>query len=125
MAGIVPGMSVAYTDYPSFYGLKRRPWCDFVGPSSVKVSCASFGGTVAGGWNSQFQSPQQLKTAPISLWRGLHGGRAGVGSGEPQLDPLPGPVPFELTVVKKGLCAEPGGLAAMQDGRRDLWAQEA
>ena len=64
----------------------------------------------------------QLNTAPISLRRGLRGGRACAGSGETELDALPGPVTFKLTLAEQGLCGEPGRLAAVQDGLRDLRA---
>ena len=65
------------------------------------------------------------RKAPDLLRRGWRVGRVRVGSGEPQLDALPGPVPFELTVGKKGLCAEPGRMTTMQDGLRDLRSEIA
>jgi hypothetical protein len=54
------------------------------------------------------------------MCRGVLGNGMCVGSGETELDALHKPVTFDLTMAEQGLCGEPGRLAAMLAGYRDL-----
>ena len=111
----MPDMSVACGDCQSGYCFRRLLWCALPVPPRGKVSYAGFGGTAAGDRQRGFRSMLQLKTSPIALRRGVLGGTVWIGSGETQLDALPGPVPFELIVTEQGLCSKCGRMTAVYD----------